>query len=132
MNTIEWTDALVLGIKKVDDQHRHLVGLTNTLIRAKAAGKVKDTMGMLLTDLYIYTVTHFNDEEELMGKADYQGLEEHRKKHKEFTDAVMQFKEQFENGDADIDDEIMTFLSDWLVDHIQGLDSKFASAVMTT
>ncbi len=131
METIVWNTALILGIEKMDNQHKRLVDMTNSLIQAKSAGKDKDIIESLLSDLFIYTVTHFNDEEELMEKSSFEGLADHRDKHLEFRDKIMRFKEKYDNGDSEFSDDLISYLRDWLVDHIQSIDKEYAKTIVS-
>ena len=125
MALIEWNDNLATGVAKFDGQHKQLIVMINELHAAMGAGKGKEAMGKILTGLVNYTVTHFNDEEELMTKAGYPLLAAHKLEHKAFTAKALDLQSKFNSGNVFITVEVMHFLRDWLTNHIKGTDQKY-------
>ena len=76
--------------------------------------------------MVFYTVSHFEAEESLMKKYDYPGYEEHKSIHQKITQQVLSFQKKIQEGDVDLTEELMTFLKDWLIDHILGVDKKYS------
>ena len=122
---IQWNDSLCLGIDRIDVQHEKLVGMINQLNRAMSAGKGRDALGKIIHDLASYTRLHFSAEEELFEKFGYEHTGEHKAEHRAFVDKVANFANQFNSGGLGLSMEIMTFLSDWLIHHIQGTDKQY-------
>jgi hemerythrin-like metal-binding protein len=54
-----------VGTDKIDNQHRHLIELLNTLHDAMLQGKGKEKMKTILNELVEYTKYHLKTEEEL-------------------------------------------------------------------
>jgi hypothetical protein len=63
---IPWGPTLRLGFADIDNQHRRLVDLINTLDDGMRAGRGQEIVGPVLDELIHYTVHHFGFEEELM------------------------------------------------------------------
>mgnify|MGYP003623995791 FL=1 len=76
-------------------------------------------MSAVLGELIDYTATHFKGEEEQMVKYNYPDLERHKEIHDLFVSKVLEAKREFESGQAMLGPELMKFLGDWLVNHIQ-------------
>ena len=68
MEALEWNDALATGIKKIDQQHKHLLEIINQVSAAIEHGD-SDAAGMALQHMRDYTVYHFSFEEKLLEKA---------------------------------------------------------------
>ena len=86
--------------------------------------ETKSVILEIMNGLINYTDTHFKHEEELFDKYNYSDVEEHKKIHKNFVDTVLRVKRDYEFGKPINTVEIMAFLSEWLINHIQGTDKN--------
>ena len=125
MPLITWNDSYSVKVKQMDDQHKKLVDIINHLHDAMKAGKGKDAVDKVLTDLIAYTKTHFASEESLMKLHAYPGYEEQKKAHNSLVMQVVDIQKKFEAGNAPLSQDVMNFLKDWLIKHIQGTDQKY-------
>lgn len=123
---IEWSDGLSVRIRSIDSQHRKLVDMVNELYTALGKRQAESVVKDILNRLLDYTANHFSDEEALMQKHGYTELEEHKVKHKELIDSALGLKGRLEAGDPSVMSELMFFLKDWLVDHIQRVDMAYS------
>jgi len=80
----------------------------------------------ILVFLKDYTVTHFAMEEALMEKHQYAGAARHKQIHDDLMKDVGELVARFQSGQSSLTLEVMNFLEDWLVTHIQGEDYRFA------
>jgi len=128
MALIEWNNQYSVGLNLLDDQHKKLFQLLNTLHDAMKNGKGRDLLGKTLDELISYTVTHFRTEEELFDKHKYVGAIKHKAEHAELTKQAVDLKKRFDGG-AVLTLEVMNFLRDWLNTHIMGSDKKYSSAL---
>ena len=85
----------------------------------------RTVLGSTLTELAQYTVEHFQTEEKLMTAARYQHLDAHKREHEKLVAEVVAFQRQFESGSVTITLDLMNFLSDWLINHIKGVDRRY-------
>ena len=61
-----------------------------------------------------------------MQKAGYDDLAPHKREHGKLTDQVHDIVARFAKGNGDgIDDEVLTFLKNWLTGHILGVDMRY-------
>lgn len=125
MALITWKDDMSVGVEQFDHQHQKLVGMLNGLHEDLGKGMAADHMGRLIGELANYTKTHFKSEEEYMAKHNYPELEDHKEEHRNLTRQVVDFYQQFKAGKATMSVQMMNFLRDWLVNHIQGTDMKY-------
>lgn len=121
-----WKDDYDTGIAGIDAQHRQLVALLNTLADAMKEGKAKDELAKIIQELAKYAIRHFSLEEKYFREFGYPDSEAHLIEHHEFEDRVHDFTVGFREGRVAMSLEIMTFLGDWLVNHINGSDKAYS------
>jgi len=126
MAIITWDVRLETRHPQIDEQHKALIQAFNDLHLAMKQGKGKDEVGRTLTFLTEYTKTHFQMEENLMARAGYPRAREHREIHADFAGKAQALSDQFNQGKTLITLPVMTFIENWLVDHIQGEDFRLA------
>lgn len=125
MAYITWDEQYSVGVMEIDNQHKRLVELVNNLHEAMKEGKGRDIMTEVLTSLIDYTASHFATEEKYMTKFNYPQYGSHKLEHQKFVKQVLDFQNDYNSGKLAITIDIMKFLKDWLVNHIQGTDKKF-------
>ncbi|OCC14532.1 Methyl-accepting chemotaxis protein [Dissulfuribacter thermophilus] len=124
-NFIEWGPKFSVDIKEIDDQHKKLVSMVNTLHRAFKEGTDHEVIASILSGLIDYTVYHFGTEEKYFDEFGYPEAELHKKVHNDLTRKVLAFKEKFDEGKATVSIELLKFLKDWLTNHICITDKKY-------
>ncbi len=124
---IVWNEKWNTGIKKIDEQHHHFVGLINRTHLLNLHGKTGEKIEVLLNDLTEYARIHFSTEEQYFVDTDYPGAEEHIKKHGQLLKKVIDFNGKFEkeNESSKIAEELLHFLRDWLDNHLIKVDHKY-------
>ncbi len=127
MSLFNWSPDLSVNISEIDTQHKKLIDLINLLHDSMRMGKGKEVLGKILKELTDYTVYHFNTEERLFEKHGYVESARHKKEHDDLTKQVMDIKSKFEQGQTTITVEVMTFLKDWLNNHIRQSDKKYSA-----
>lgn len=132
MALMSWSPSLSVNIKQFDDQHRKLVDMVNELHEAMRAGNGQELLGNIIGALISYTVTHFSDEERLMASHAYPDMAAHKDEHERLVRQVLEMQEQYASGQAILTLELMLFLKDWLMKHIQGDDKKFGAYLAAT
>lgn len=125
MALLTWNDSYSVKVKQFDDQHKKLVDMVNNLHEHMKQGKGAEGAKQVLSSLVTYTQTHFADEERLMKQHNYPNFEQHKKEHNQLVMKVSDVKKLIDEGKMLISQELMSFLKDWLVKHIQGEDKKY-------
>lgn len=126
MPLVVWSPKYSLGIEAVDSQHRSIVDLINRLHESIKAGEARNETDEILRRMRDYALLHFAMEEKYMEEFGYEGLKEHLVEHETFRRKVPEFEESFRQGDLTVALDIMRFLMDWLLRHIQFVDHKYA------
>lgn len=121
MPYFDWNDSLLVGIKTIDDQHKQLVDMINTMHTAVAESGQHCPAPEMVARLKIYAAEHFHVEEGYMQAFAYPGLEAHQKEHQSFCDAVQTFEDNCTSDSANAA-EVLDFLKQWLTEHILGVD----------
>lgn len=125
MALMTWNDSFSTGVKAMDEQHKGLVKTLNDLHAAMMAGQEKGVTGDLLKTLVKYTHQHFAAEETLMQRAQYPQFAAHCGQHKDLTAQVEKFVGRYERGEISLNVDLLMFLRDWLMKHIQKSDREY-------
>jgi hemerythrin len=126
MAFMTWTKELSVGIAVLDDDHKKLIGIINELHNGIMAGHKKEILASVLDQLVEYTKFHFAREEEFFAKANYEGASAHKIEHTSFINRISNLQERFKTASiVMLDLELMSFLRNWLLTHIQGSDMKY-------
>lgn len=124
MNTITWSSKLNTGVKKIDEQHRRLVKLVNNLVAGIQEGFADDITDGICRELIEYTNYHFRDEEMLMEEVAFPDIEAHKQKHASLTTSVQGYHDALEKGEPIRPEDLLNFLSKWLIEHIIHTDMQ--------
>ncbi len=128
MSLVAWTERMSVGVGQLDDEHKTLIAMANRLFEAAQAGQARSTLGPILEELSAYTRTHFAHEEAILSEFGYPELEHHRREHEQLAQHVADIQRRFQAGaGAMLGLEVMSFLKQWLVKHIQGTDGCYRS-----
>ncbi|GAB3549956.1 hypothetical protein GCM10027343_32410 [Noviherbaspirillum agri] len=127
MTQTSWSDDYAIGIKTIDDQHRWLFDTTDKLHRELQKPQAdRAAIQEFLQGLMDYTMNHFIIEEELFERYEYPEAKAHKALHDKFSAAVMDHLMKFEDG-ADLGNEVLDLVKNWLVNHIQNVDRKYGA-----
>jgi methyl-accepting chemotaxis protein/hemerythrin len=122
---LEWNASYSTGVSKYDEQHKVLFNMINDLADAMQQKKSKDAVGRVLNGLAEYTVNHFADEERDFAQTHYPEEAAHKVLHKKLVDQVLALIGKFNAGEPLITQDVISFLQDWLINHIQGVDKLY-------
>ncbi|MSM40243.1 MAG: bacteriohemerythrin [Geobacter sp.] len=125
MALLTWNDSYSVKVKQLDDQHKKLIDMINQLYDAMKVGKGSEVIGPVLKSLMTYTQTHFSTEEQLMKLHGYPDYETHKNEHTQLVAQVGNIKKEMDAGKMPLTQNVMNFLRDWLIKHIQGNDKKY-------
>lgn len=129
MNTqkLEWEEKYSVGVKLIDDQHKHMFETINYLINILSSTPTKDQIDEIVTRLVEYKKYHFTTEEGYFNEFNYENKEEHIAKHKEFN-ANLEKLIADSNGDSIVlAFNLVDFLEDWLISHLMVEDQKYVA-----
>lgn len=121
-----WKESYSIGVQNIDRQHMELFRMVKELVGAIDANADSASFKKAIAFLKEYTVTHFRDEEEYQSSIGYCGIEEHKKLHSEFTDAVLELEQRLESSGYDmrVVKELAGMLTVWLIYHVADADQR--------
>lgn len=125
MSYIQWDDSLSVGVARIDDQHRKLIDMINDLDASVNQVWEEEAVFETLTGLFEYVQEHFRTEEELFDRHGYEGGAAHKKEHAAFVGRVLEFHRRIEDGGKIVAAELLTYLQEWLLEHIRKSDMKY-------
>lgn len=130
---IVWDESMTTGIPAVDAQHQELFRQVNAFHTAMSQGKAAEELAKVLNFLGQYTVRHFADEERYMEQFKCPLAETNKAAHKQLLETFGRLREQFDQqgGGLRVTMEIYRTLSEWLVKHVKGVDSKLRHTVQS-
>jgi hemerythrin-like metal-binding protein len=132
MPLMTWTDKLSVGVRILDEDHKRLIALLNELHDSMKAGHSKESLGRILGELVQYTRVHFAREEKYLVDSGYPAVAAHKKEHDTLTRQVLDVQQKYLSGTTvALSIDVLKFLKDWLIDHIQGRDQKYRQHLNT-
>ena len=123
---INWLPKYNIGNDIIDRQHQFLIDILNEVIEKRKNNMNLEEIKIVFTKLIQYANFHFHDEEELMLKVEYPNYHEHKLKHKEFIDKLARVNEEILMENKYVSFEILIFLAEWFLNHIQIMDKNLA------
>ncbi len=122
----EFKENYKTGIDFVDEEHKRLFEIAEEAHQLQQNEFIPDKYDhivKILEDLRDYTKSHFAHEENYMKEIGYKGMFTQKVQHDAFIAKLdgLDLQSLDENSDEAIRD-ILTFLTDWLVEHILNVD----------
>ncbi len=129
---LKWTPSLAVGIDEIDEQHQELFRRAERFVASLDTAD-RQEIGILLSYLRMYCVTHFGAEEAWMRDVRYAGYAEHKAEHDRFVKDILRMSDEHERrGGPGLEAmKIGTYLSRWLKDHVTRTDSAFARFLLS-
>ena len=113
---IIWKPEYNMNIPIIDEQHRGIVTIFNSLHFGMQNNYVKDMLAPIVDMIYDYTRIHFQIEEDFINEINYPHAKEHHALHEELMSRLNHI------GRKSILDkdpyELMEFLKNWWIGHI--------------
>ena len=124
---IAWTPALAVGIEEIDAQHQELFRRANAFVES-LEGRSRQDVGIILSYLRHYAITHFGAEEGEMRQHKYPGYSRHKAQHDRFIKDLMLLSTEHErrNGPGIDPLRVGSWLANWLTEHVSRSDIELA------
>jgi len=127
MSLLYWGQYLSVNIEIFDNQHKNIIQYINELRDLYHEKNEAPSLQELLTKLTAYVHEHLALEEEYFEKYNYPHAEEHVQEHRLFAKTMNHFQDNI-HANRDQKEtilELLGFLSDWLMSHIQQTDKAY-------
>ena len=122
---IAWEEAFACGHPTIDGQHHQLFTLANSLIGAVSSNQPLAETAMRLRRLMAHTAQHFHDEEALLARVGFPGLQAHAAEHRRLLEKASQFESDVGSGKADFSQFVGFLILDLVQGHILIEDKHF-------
>lgn len=131
MNTenlyIIWNKSNDLGIPIIDEQHRGIVSIINSLYYSVRQGKGCSTLLPTLIIMEQYSIIHFETEQIMLQEFNYPDYEKHLMFHVHLKEKLKEIKvHSFSDKDPK---KALEFLKKWWIDHINIEDRKYVKYI---
>ncbi|MDH5191084.1 MAG: bacteriohemerythrin [Gammaproteobacteria bacterium] len=126
-----WKPAYSVGVAKLDEEHKKLFALMMEMYTALNKTRGSEEAKRILEELKDYTLTHFKREEDLMKKHNFPDYESHLAQHEAIKVKINEFQEQFDSNSTEVSKNLLRYLQDWLVNHIQGTDKQYSEFLVS-
>lgn len=130
---LNWSDALRTGLDDVDRQHQRLIDIFNDAAVELGRGATGTTANVVLDELLAYSHYHFATEADLMrawpvGAAHRSA---HLQAHQRFIEFLDHARDLVATNASDTVEHVLSFLAEWLLHHILGMDGRLANEIKT-
>lgn len=126
---IVWTEKNNLNIPIIDEQHRGIVSIINSLHYFIKQGIGFQALLPTIIIMEQYSVIHFEAEQMLLKKYGYADYDNHFLLHAHLRENIKSIKAQsFLNKDSDA---VINFLKNWWINHINVEDKKYERWIST-
>jgi hemerythrin len=126
MAYINWQDDFSVNVKEIDDQHRMLIDMINSLHEAMLASQARDAQKQTVKRMVDYAARHFALEEKYMKQFSYAGYQQHKEEHDRFTAKAHDLQKRMDRTGFVLTLEILNFLRAWLRNHILEVDKEYS------
>ena len=128
MQRVQWKESYKTGIRIIDEDHQMLFHTVNALIDEVSANSGNNEIASTISALRQYVDSHFDREEKLLEKSEYEELENHKAMHRKLREKVLGIENLYQTDPEILNIEaICHFFSEWLIHHILYTDMTYVS-----
>ncbi len=126
---------MATGIASIDKQHHYLVDTLRLANKELLCDNGDVLLDKIIKDLLGYAILHFETEEGLMQLHGYSAAhpEEattHIAQHRDFSRYIVAISDQLHEGQQVSCIEVLTFLNEWLRDHVLVIDRLLSAFLL--
>lgn len=127
---LEWTPDFSVGVEKLDDQHKQLLAISNTLAKCAAVSDPRSDarFRLALQELLEYATNHFRDEEQMLEQVGYVRITDQYVEHSAFLDFLAEKMSEAASGTLD-KPGVQQFIAGWWTYHILKADMQYCTAL---
>ncbi len=126
---ITWSEALSVGIDIIDMHHRYLLDIINDFYYVILDKQGARQISRVLKALHEYSKVHFRAEEEMMKKYGHTQIKQQENSHRYFEEKIREFQDDVHNNPLTAPLEMLHYLRDWWLSHIQHEDIQLRELV---
>ncbi|MDH5510368.1 MAG: bacteriohemerythrin [Nitrospinota bacterium] len=123
---VRWDPVkLSVGISEMDNQHKRIIDIVNNFNMSVKSGGSSQGAARALEELVDYAKGHLQAEEALLRRHNYPEYDQHKRIHTMMLEKLTHLQQRASTGEKGAVLEVMNFVRDWLVNHIQKIDVKY-------
>lgn len=126
----EWEEKFSVGIRSIDDQHKELFKLLDSLLEAMKLGQGLIVASQIIMELESFAIVHFQKEEFFFQRFNYSGAAEHIFEHNFYIEKIASLKSELKSGKITLTLELYIFLKDWIEHHILIVDKQYSECFL--
>ena len=126
---MNWDERFITNNTEIDAQHHNLIDILNKLHEAMRVGKGSVALTTIFDELIAYTDYHFKTEEKLFATVTYPEVQDHIKQHRALVAQALDLQAKFKAGTDFITVEVLSFLKNWVNDHILKMDMTYKGII---
>ncbi|TAN55043.1 MAG: bacteriohemerythrin, partial [Rhodospirillales bacterium] len=125
MALLPWHESFSIGVRALDDDHRHWVDILNQLHDARVKGQDRAFIDKSIDDLFSHMRQHFQREEGVMSQAGYPGFAHHKEMHDHSLAEMKSLVDRHKTyGDKVDPKHILEFVKSFFVNHVTSEDLR--------
>ena len=124
MMRIHWDRSIGIGVPKLDDDHKRLIGTMNYLRAHQHQGVASEAVSLVIEQIREFASLHFPREEAYMESIDYPDFEAHKQQHKQFREKITALCLDVMGHKTSAPEDIYRFLHQWVIEHILHEDKQ--------
>jgi hemerythrin len=125
MASIQWQEAYSVGVKELDDQHKDLLNIFNTITSEQKDKYDATKFASSLALLIHYAYTHFATEERYLKQVNFPEIKQHILEHTGFIMKTLALALRIEERGDENRKELLQYLNEWYSLHVLGLDRHY-------
>ncbi len=129
----EWKEDFSVKIPLLDEQHKKLFEIGENVHLMLTRSDDEDAFAEIITqvkELIKYTKYHFEQEELLMKKFNFEGLDAHIAEHGQFIHYIESLDyNQIDNHQVQTLTDLVQFLAKWIFKHIINTDFQYSDTI---
>ncbi len=123
MEFLTFSDEELVSVKDIDDQHKKIAMIISDLHQSIAVDN-RELQRHLLKNLVDATKSHFDTEENYMKQFSFIHYYSHKLEHDKFLNKVKKFKDDWEEGNEQVNLVFLNSCKKWFFNHIEMNDRK--------
>ena len=122
---IDWDPKYSVDVEEIDIHQKKMFELFNQLIDTRKSEIDCKACINIISDINEYGKLYFNTEEKYLRKKGYPDLPAHSRAHRQFIRNAINLRRGISEDIANLTDDVILELRDWLINHILNLDTNY-------
>lgn len=125
MDILKWRQSYETGVEEMDEQHKKLIDLINTMYRVMRGKHEASAVDGVLEEMAEYAGVHFKAEEAMLKSLDFKEYQDHVALHQEYQLRMEELMAEHSREPEKAEKNIYTFLRKWWLEHIVQEDTLY-------